>query len=440
MMARRSERRTASSRRLALVTVLLVALATVACDAGASGAEEDPEAALREAFEALADYDGVELLVQLSADEAARAQLSSDRELTDEDVERLLTASLRVRARGADGDGEDEGGTAELLLTVDDEEIAELRVLDELDLYLRLDLERIDDLMDEVSDGATVDDLVADAEGLGLGELAEALRRGDWVRITGLEQLLNLFGGPTGPAPEEDPEEQEALAEQLSEAAVRFLDEDVTVRYIDSDDVGDRVRATTDGATLRAFLDEVGRVAASRDTLGGVVPEDLTGRYDDLADDAEVSVDAWVSGGRLTRLALDLGELDESAEVDGEFLLVVDVAEFTGSVGAPDEATQIDLFELLGGFIGGFGGPAPGDVPDPEDESSTDGTGGGGLDDGSEGVADDGFEGGADDGFEDGFEDACLTQEDVDAMRSLLDPDQQAELDAAIEAGVFELC
>jgi hypothetical protein len=432
MMARRTERRTASSRWLAMVTVLLVALATVACDTGGSGAEEDPEGALREAFEALADYDGVELLLQLSADEGAREQLSRDQELTDEDLERLLTASLRVRTRGGDEAGEDEGGAAEFLLTVDDAEVAELRVLDELDLYLRLDLERIDDLMDGVSDDATIDDLVADAESLGLGELAEALRRGDWVRITGLEQLLNLFSGPPGPAPEEDPEEQEALAEELSEAAVRFLDEDVSVSYVGSDDVGDRVRVTTDGATLRAFLDEVGRVAASPDTLGGAVPEDLTGQLDDLPDDAEVSVDAWVSGGRLARLALDLGELDEDTDVDGEFLLVVDVAEFTGSVGAPDEATEIDLFELLGGFMGGFGGPAPGDVPGPDDGASTDGTGGDGADDGSEG--------GADDGFEDGFEDACLTEEDLDAMRAFLDPDQQAELDAAIEAGVFELC
>jgi hypothetical protein len=83
----------------AFVVLLVLALGAAACG-GDSGVEDDPEGALRSALEELADYEGIELLVQLSADEATRAQMLREGDLTEEDVELLLTASLLIRASG----------------------------------------------------------------------------------------------------------------------------------------------------------------------------------------------------------------------------------------------------------------------------------------------------------------------------------------------------
>jgi hypothetical protein len=408
-----------SRTRLQLVVIFLVlSLAAVACAGGDAGVEDDPEGALRGALEELADYDGVELLVRFSADDATRAQMLREGDLTDEEVDLLLTANLLIRAAGED----DEDGAAAFLLTVDDEALAELRVLPDLELYLRLDLDRLLDLVDDPAARQDLDDLVAQAELIGLRDVAEAARRGEWIRVTGLEQLLNLFGATPPRSDDVDEDEDDDLAEELSQASVRFLDTDVEVTYVGSDDVGERVRATTTGAALRRFLDDLSRIAASSDAFGGANPQDLGGRFDDIPDDATVSLDAWISGGRLTQLALDLSGFDEDDQLEGELLLVIGIDEFTGSVEAPDEAVDVDLFGLIGRFMGGFGGPGIGSVgEDPFSEDPSE---------------DDGFD---EDAFED-LEDVCLSEEELDAMRSFLEPDQQAELDEAIEGGFLEVC
>jgi hypothetical protein len=56
-------------RWVSYLAVIALALTGVACDRGGTSVEDDPEQALREALEELADYEGIELLVQLSADD-----------------------------------------------------------------------------------------------------------------------------------------------------------------------------------------------------------------------------------------------------------------------------------------------------------------------------------------------------------------------------------
>jgi hypothetical protein len=410
-------------RLLALLTVLLLAVTTAACDrAGGTSVEDDPEGALREALEALADYDGVELLLQLSADETARAQALADGDMTEDELELLLTSSVLVRASG-DGD---EDGAAEFVITVGDSAVAELRVLSELDLYLRLDLDAVLELVDDPEARQTIDELATQADAFGLREVVEAAQRGEWIHVTGLEQLVNLFGGPQAqPQDDVDEEEAERLAEEFSAAAVRFLDEDVSVTYVGSDDAGDRVRATTDGAALRSFLEELSTIAASSDAFGGADPQDLAGELDEIPDDTTITFDAWISGGELTQIALDLAALDDSGELDGELLLVIGIAEFTGSVEAPDDAARVDLFGLLGGFMGGLGGPG-GDLfgDDPFEDEAFD-------------EADAAEDGAVD---EDAFGADCLTEDELDEMRAFLDEEQQEELDQAIEAGLIPVC
>jgi hypothetical protein len=419
------------TRRWILATLLLFALVATACGGDDAGVEDDPEGALRDALEELADYDGFELLVQLSADEEARAQALREEDFTEEELERLLTASVLVRTTTQ---GDEDEGAAEFILTVDDEPVAELRALPDMDLYLRVDLEAIAELSDDPEMRAEIDELAQQAEAFGLRDAVEAAQRGDWIRVTGLEQLINLFGEAPAAQDTTDDEEAERLSEEIAEAAIRFVDEDVTVTYVGSDDAGERVRATTDGAAIQRFLDEVGSIAASSDALGGNDPQELAGDLE-LDDDQTVTLDAWISGGRLTQIAFDLATLGEEADTEGELLLVIGIDEFTGTIDEPEDAAQVDLFGLIGGFMGGLGGPGQ----EPFDEGEFD-----------DGFDDDGFDDGEfDDGefdegeFDEGEFDqgeACITEEEIEQMREFLEPEEQQELDDAIEAGILPVC
>jgi hypothetical protein len=403
------------TRLLSLATGLLLVFTTVACDrAGDAGVEDDPEGALRSALEELADYEGLELLLRLAADDDARAQALEEDELTADELELLLSSSVLIRTTGQ----EDEDGAAEFVVTVDDTSVAELRILPDTELYLRVDLDAALELVDDPEARQQVDELADQAEAFGLRDVVEATQRGDWVRVTGLQQLMNLFGAT--PQPDEtDDEEQERMAEELSAAAIRFVDQDVTVSYVGSDDVGERVRATTDGASLQRFLEEVTEIAASSDALGGASPQDLGGELDEIPSDVTVSLDAWISDGRLAQLAFDLTSLDEEEAMEGELLLIVGLAEFTGSIEAPDEATEVDLFGLIGGFMGGFGaGPAEDGFDDGFDDEAS----------GDEGFEDDAFTG------------ECLTEDELEQMRTFLDDEEQAEFDQAVEAGIIPVC
>lgn len=415
--------RSSLSRLLSLIAVLVLALTTVACDGDDdAGVEDDPHGSLRDAVERIADYAGVELVLGLSADDAARAQMLAESDLSEDELELLLDASVLIRAAG---DEDEDGGTAEFVVTVDGGPIAELRILPDTDVYLRVDLDAALDLVDDPSAREDLESLAEQAEAFGLRDVVEAAQRGEWVRITGLEQLMNLVGGQ--PQPDTSDEAgSERMADELADAAARFVDEDVTVTYVGSDDVGERVRATTDGASLRRFLDEVNAIGAAS-TLGAAGMQDLDADLSDLPDDASVSFDAWISDGRVTQLAVDLAELDEEGALEGELFLLVAIDEFTGSVDAPGEASEIDLFGLIGGFMGGLGGfdqaPFGDEGEDPFDDGAFD-----------EGELDEG------ELDEEAFGSECLTEDELEQMRSFLDDDARAEFDAAVEAGMIPTC
>jgi hypothetical protein len=445
--ARRSTFRS-TGRRPARFAVAGVALAVglAGCGGGGPDVADDPEAALRDAIEELADYDGIELTFGLAADEAARAQAREEEELSAEELDRLLSARVVLRATG-----DEEDASLETVVTIDGTAVAELRVLPETDLYLRVDTDELVAMFDDPEIEQQLDEVVGQAAVFGLGDAAQALRNGDWIQLTGVEQLLNLFAGAQPSEPEDD-EETERLAEELSAALDRFVAQDVEVTYVGEEDAGERVRATTDGASLQRFLDDVERIVSSSDAVAGQLPaEGLTDDLDTIDEDATVSVDAWLDGGRLSQVALDIGALQDTDDLDGEVLLVVGIEEFTGSIGAPDEATSVDLFEIVGSFMGMGDGFELGENPfaeedgffdeDAFDEDAFD------EDDAFEedGVEDDAA---TDDGAfeedafdEDGFEgDFCLEESEIEELRGELSPEEQEELDQAIELGVLPVC
>jgi hypothetical protein len=389
-------------------TAALVAVTLSACGGGGPDVESDPEAALRDAVEALGDYDGIELIASIDADEDAMVA-AADGDLDDDDVRLLLDSEVVLRA--VVGDGEDEQGRGEVLVDLGGETVAELRAVDEEAVYVRLDPDAAAEALDDPDLRASLEDAISTVDEFGLGDLATTIRDGEWVRLTGLQQFAEATGA-------EEPTEEEAadLRSRLVGSLQRFLDEDVEVTYVGEEDPGERVTATTTTSALAGLLEEVSAAAGD---LGGLAGEDLGFDPDEVGDDP-VAVDVWLDRGRLSQVGFDLASLAEDGDgaPEGTFLLVR-VEEFSGSVDAPSEATEVDLLQvfgqLLGGGLGGAtgtdGGAAPGvDADAPEGEAEGDPLGGG-----------------------------CIPQDEIDAVTAG-DPAAEAEVEAAVDAGLLEIC
>jgi hypothetical protein len=430
------------SSRLGTLTVALLLVLVTAC--GGNEADEvaqDPEAALQDAVEAVGEWQGIALEVRLDADEAGQRALLAEGDLTQEELDLLLAGHVAATIAALD---DPETTSFEARVVLDGGDVLELRVTADQRYFVRLDLQAVAEASDEeVLTQEEVDELIETAEMMGVGEAGEALADARWIELTGIEQLMNLAGA----SPQEDTEElDQATAERIAERTSTFIDEDVTVTSVGSDDVGERVRATTDGASLSRFLDDV---AAELDDEGLV--EDAGGDLTtDLSDDAVVTLDAWIADGVLRQIALDLTSVDDEMQLDGEVWLVLAMEEFTGSVAAPDEATTFDVFSLVGAFLGGGfddGFDDDGFDDDGFDDTTDEGTFDDGFDDTTdEGTFDDGFDdttdegGSGDDGFGDEEAGECITQEELDEIEQFLGEEGLAEIQNLIDAGFLELC
>lgn len=402
----------AVSRLRAIVVVLVLAVVAAACSPDDDQVAENPTEALRDAFTALGDLEGVELVLRLEADEEVLAALTEG-DLDVDEAALVLDSSLLVRAVG---EGDD--GSAEFVLTVAGDDVAELRVLPATDVYARIDLEALLALADDPDVSATLDAFVAQAELFGFGEVAAAVQAGEWIHLTGLEQMLQMVEGMAGEQQPDDLEDEEAerLAEEIAAAAERFLAEDVEVEYVGSEDAGERVRATTDGAALGRFLADVTSVVAATDLLDGMGGAELARELERELGGVTIAFDAWIADGELTQLALDLAGFADQ-DPGGEVLLVLEISEFTDAVEAPADATEIDLFGMLGGLLGGFG--PPGDDPFGDDTV--------------EDVP-------GEDRGDDLGEAECITEEELEQVEELMGEDALEEIQELIDAGFLEMC
>lgn len=413
----RPARQRPRGRGLMRLVAPLLALALVATACGADdGVGDDPAGALQAAVAQLADYDGFELIMHLEADDEALDRALEELDATEREI--LFGSSATVRTSG-DGDN----AAIEVVLTAAGQDVVEFRLLPDLDVYARADLAAFADLVDDPELTADLDMFVADAEMFGLGEVAQAIQDGTWIRLTGLRQALAMFDAMAPEEPDVDEEEAERLAEELAAAFSRFLDQDVEVEYVGSEDAGERVRVSTDGAVLGRFLDDVSGIVASSDALSDLGEADLgPGAGDVMPTGTTVHLDVWISGGEISQVAVDLMQMPDE-DLGGEVLLVIEVSEFTGTVGAPADATEIDVFEIVGAFFGAAFGPM-GDDPFGDDP-----------------FGDDAFE---DEAFEDDLlgeaEMECITMQELEEIEEFFGEDARQEMEEMIEMGLFELC
>ncbi|MTV25708.1 hypothetical protein FTX61_09835 [Nitriliruptoraceae bacterium ZYF776] len=416
----------------ALSAALVLVAGLTACNGDEAAVEEDPAGALRDAVAALEDYDGLELTFSIDGDRQAASEAIEAGELSEEDFELLVESSFVVRsAQTSDTEGE-----VQMLVNLRGTEVADLRFVEGERFFVRVDLDAIGEEVDDPTFESELEGMVGAAEMFGLGDAAASLREGDWIELTGFEQLTSMMEAQMGQTEEPSEEELEQIQARVSSALGQFVEEDAQVTAVGSEDAGERVRVTASAEDVEALLTEMQTIVADVSGLGDAEMAELDAQVGEL--EGDLTFDAWISGGELSQVAFDFGVL-EGGEPTDEAYLYIGIAEFGGGVDVPSEATAVDLFEIFGQFaggmgdLGGMGGDPFGDDPMGEEDPFADDPA---LEEGDDPAADGGeLDPGAGDPAAE-----CITEEDLAQAEEALGEEGVAELEALIEQGFLERC
>jgi hypothetical protein len=339
---------------LAAIAAATMLMAACGGDEGGGGGGGNPQETLQAAVENLSES-GQTLTFSLASD-AGSLEAASEGSINEETANKILESSISVSANNADDPADAEFALAANIAGSTD---VEFRLVDEV-VYLRIDLDSLLDLAGPEAKAQAqpqIDALVQQASAQGL-DWVEAGVSGEWLAFTGVTQLLEQFSGMAA----SPSSEQQAIVDQFAAA----LTDDATVTSEGDEDPGEHLVASIE------FKDVYDNFLELAEGLGQGAP------MADLPPESEIpegqlTVDFWVSDGRLTQVEVDflqLAQLGEEEIPEGvESLgLRVTLEEFDGGVEAPSDATEVDLAQLiqtfsgggLGGATGGTGGTAPG--------------------------------------------------------------------------------
>lgn len=313
------------------------ALSLTACG-GTAGPDpaEDPKAALVSALESMEEYDGVELDISLDTDTDSLVAVSEG-ELQREDAETIAASSINIKSVSAEDPDE---AQSEMVADIEGNAV-EMRMVDKV-VYLRGDVrelaERFGASQEELDQAAREAPPEFDFIGPALD--------GEWIAIENLEQLQEQMGIPTP-----DPEAQQQMAEDLK----RAVEEEAQVTSEGDDDVGHHLVATMGVREMWQAIEPSLRSLASAG-----FPAESFPKASDLPDE-EVSLDVWVADDKVEQMVLDFKQFEgwEDGEDFPEGVerlgLLMDVAEFTDDVEAPEDAHSVDAQTLMQMFGGGMG-------------------------------------------------------------------------------------
>jgi hypothetical protein len=322
--------------------------------AGCGAAEKlSPRVAVREAAKSTANArEGTFRLTVVGSENDLNALFNEGAPLTDEE-----RAGLGILRNGhiAVSSGQDKFGLD--VKAGDLEHAFELRYVDKK-LYARADIAGLAKLFSESPEEINQQiSEMASQEGFGFLSAAAA---GKWIvadlsTLTGLfDGLGKQFGGgtesstplPTGP--QGVPSEFTALKDAVGKA----LSEDISIKELKSDDVGDHYLGTV--TSLRGFYAKI------RPALTQVGSLPFAGQLPAVSDvpDQPASLDVWIKSGRLSRLELDLAQFMPASPPPntGRVALRLDIDRDAAGVTAPSDAVSVDVAGLLGKLFSQFGG------------------------------------------------------------------------------------
>ena len=282
-----------------------------------------------------------------AADPSAR-----DGEMTDDDLQQLLSSSVELGYDFGEDRDSDADDASRFVVHLEDLDAAEVRTLDGL-LYVRADVDGLAEKFPEMQAdldtfraGLTGEDGVP-AETV---DAATALLDGEWVSVDvqeyldSVQALMEQMTGDAGAAPGDPaaglPDVSSAEMRDLLGAALKGAVSSVERRETD-DELGDHLVAHLDlrkaYATLRSGLPEL-FTGETADALEQQLPPV------DEVPEKHIDVSFWVRDGDLTRVELDAAQfLDEPA---GHLVLRADVRA-PEEITAPSDAVALDVAALM---------------------------------------------------------------------------------------------
>jgi hypothetical protein len=335
-------------RRKLLALLGAAALVGAGCETlgGGSAGGQDPKAALTQAIEALADAEGVTVVITLEASPQDLVSLSEEG-LTEEQAQAVLDSSITfAQANTTDLDEIEQQYIFDIAGIGD---AVELRIVG-LTYYARADIRAIAEAFG--ADTSQLDAVAQQAAAQGLDFIGPALD-GDWIALTGLSQ----FQQGTGEA---------ALNRQL-EGFGRALDAiinsaDVTAE--DEDEIGEHLVASV---PIRDTVEEFARYARQTgQPFQAPPPEEIP--------DEDARLDVWVNDEELRQAEIDLLQFwdltDEGPPSGVERLtLRLQFEQEPVRVEEPQGAHEVNVQQLmqtlLGGAVGGTE-PAPPTADEPQ--------------------------------------------------------------------------
>jgi hypothetical protein len=190
-------------------------------------------------------------------------------------------------------------------------------------------------------------------------EFLAAAAAGKWITadLTTLKGLFEdlgqqfageAFGGLTPPTV--DPKEAASQFQAVKDAVGKALTEDVSIKKLGSDDVGDHYLGTV--ASLRSFYAKVRPALAG--SMGPVPFAQSLPAEGDIPD-RPAALDVWIKSGRVNRLEVDLGQFVPAPPGTGRVALRLDIDREASAVTAPPDAVGVDIAGLLQNLMGQFG-------------------------------------------------------------------------------------
>jgi hypothetical protein len=328
-------------RKLLILAVAAVLLAG-AC--GSDDAAENPQGSIDDAVNALSDYEGYTITLTIGSTADSLVALSEGA-MTAEQAQQILDSSFSMSTTNTEDPKEAAGEMA--LDIAGKADSFELKFVGGT-MYLRADVAGIMDTFG--ADPSQLDAFTAQAGSQPGFEFVEPAINGEWIAMTGFDQLLQQAGSS-----------QNQLTEGQQKAIDGFaqaLKENTQTEAGDKDGPGTNLVVTANLRDLyQAVLD-------LQDTVGGAAGEMPS--LEEVPDE-DVSIDTWVDGDRLTQIQLDLTQFKDIPEAEfpegvEEFAITVGLEEFTGGVQAPDGATEVDVNQIMQGIFGGLGGSIGGDT------------------------------------------------------------------------------
>lgn len=321
----------------ALMAVLGLLLAACGGDPGPDPRSQ-PKEALISAFENLANSEGMEVVLSLDATVESLNGLAGEggQPMDEETAAKILDSSLRMLTKGK---GED--AQFEMVATIAGEDDLEIKVVDKV-AYFRADAEGLAETFG--ADPAQLDMMGRQAAAQGLSFVEPALN-GEWIAVTGAEQLAQQFGGATDA--DAMAENQEKMIREITAA----LEESATVTSEGSDDIGEHLSVAIPIQDLyQRFMSSLQGVPGFP---GGQLPPQTE------VPDENVRLDVWVEDDQVRQASLDFVQfmnMDGNAtSTEGPVALLMNFESFDDEIEAPDDAVEVPAEQLMQLFMGAAG-------------------------------------------------------------------------------------